>query len=225
MDRRSFLRHSGSTVFGWLIGIRLWRRRALAQEEHAKLWAVRRVQPGDEAELLDLMKSCVIEQDAFHGLCNAIEWTDTWAEAVVSDRPRSIVLTLNDTVVAYFDLPSNEPRMLGQENLDRNERAFWCGAAGVRMDLLGEEQSVEVFQRLLFQAFSDAMSLGYEFVRAAAPWPQHPYLPKPFKEYSGLTIQPFVDEKGATKYLLEWRLSDAVEALVAEGANQDLALS
>lgn len=72
---------------------------------------------------------------------------------------------------------------------------------------------MQVFQQLLREAFSEAMSIGYEFVRAAAPWDKHPYLPKRFEDYSGLTVDPFVDENGATKYLLEWRLADAVQSL------------
>jgi hypothetical protein len=129
-------------------------------------------------------------------------------------------LTRNNTIVAYFDLPSSGPRLIGEEVVDRHERAFWCGAAGVRMDLLGEGESVRVFQELLYEAFSDAMELGYEFVRAAAPWDQHPYLPVPFKEYPGLTVQEFTDEEGATKYLLEWRLADAIQVLAQAGSNR-----
>jgi hypothetical protein len=132
---------------------------------------------------------------------------------VITDRPRSIVVTLNDAIVAYFDLPSTAPKLLGDETFDRHGRAFWCGAAGVRLDILGPDQAVVVFQQMLREAFLDAMSLGYESVRAAAPWEQHPYLPRPFKEYPGLTVEPFVDENSAEKYLLAWRLADAVDAL------------
>jgi len=62
---------------------------------------------------------------------------------------------------------------------------------------------------------SDAISLGYEFVRAAAPWDRHPYLPERFEAYPGMTVRPFLDEKGVSKYLLEWRLADAVQTLAA----------
>lgn len=222
MDRRSFIRKAASVVAGWLVGSRLVQRRALSQELTSETWGLRRVLPGDEDQLLSLMKSCVDREDSFHGLCNAVEWTSMWAETAVSDRPRSVVLTVNDMIVAYFDLPSEEPRIVGEESVDRHARAFWCGAAGVRMEVLGEEQSVQVFQELLYEAFSDAMSLGYECVRAAAPWEQHPYLRKPFKDYPGLMVKEFSDEDGVTKYLLEWRLADAVQTLAAAGAGRTL---
>ena len=220
MERRRFLSCCASLVFSGVFALQT--RRAVAQALSPGLWAMRRVRPGDEDQLLQLMKSCVDDADSFHGLCNAIEWTATWADEVVNNRPRSIVLTLNQTIVAYFDLPSAEPKVVGDEIIDHHRRAFWCGAAGVRMDLLGKEHAVQVFQRLLFEAFSDARGLGYEFVRAAAPWEQHPYLPQPFKEYPGLTVQEFPDEKGETKFLLEWRLMDAVETLARAGAGKTL---
>ncbi|GIW42099.1 MAG: hypothetical protein KatS3mg076_2676 [Candidatus Binatia bacterium] len=31
-------------------------------------------------------------------------------------------------------------------------------------------------------------------------------------------VTPFIDDRGEKKYLLEWRLEDAIEALRAEGA-------
>ena len=119
-------------------------------------------------------------------------------------------------IVGYFDLPSVEPKLIGDETIDRYRRAFWCGAAGVRMDLLGREYAVQVFQRLLYEAFLDARSLGYEFVRAAAPWEQHPNLPTPFATYPGLTIERLEDERGESRFLIEWRLADAIGALANE---------
>jgi hypothetical protein len=213
MQRRRFLSWGTSSVIGWLLGI--GRGRAAAQLLSSDAWAVRRVRGGDEEQLLALMRSCVNDEDSFHGVCNPIEWTEIWAATVVDDRPRSIVLTLNETIVAYFDLPSVEPRLTGDPIIDDHRLAFWCGAAGVRLDLLGRDLSMQVFQRLLYEALSDAMSLGYEFVRAAAPWDRHPYLPQRFEAYPGMTVRPFFDEKGASKYLLEWRLADAVQTLAA----------
>lgn len=222
MKRRGFLRMVKSIVVGWIaVGVS-WRRPVAAQLVEGGLWTVRRVAPGDEDQLLALMKSCVDSEDSFHGLCSPIEWTRGWAEGVVSERPRSKVITLNGTIVAYQDLPSKQPETFGEETVDYYERAFWCGAAGVRLDLVGKELAVEIFRRLLYEAFSDAMSLGYEYVRAAAPWEQHPYLPKPFTAYPGLTSESFEDEKGMTKFLLEWRLKDAVSVLADEGADQPL---
>jgi hypothetical protein len=175
---------------------------------------VRRVQVGDEQQLMHLMQSCVADDLAFHGACSPIEWTKSWAEDVVAKRPRSVVISLGSQVVAYFDLPSKNPRIFGDETIDRHSKTFWCGAAGVRVDVVGRARAGEVFRELLFHAFSDAIDRGYEFVRAAAPWEQHPYLPMRFAEYSGLTVEPFTDENGKTKLLLEWYLPDAVRALV-----------
>lgn len=215
MRRRRFLSWAAFSVIGWLLGVR--RGRAAAQPASSDAWAVRRVRRGDEEQLLALMRSCVNDEDSFHGVCNPIEWTETWAATVVDDRPRSIVLTLNETIVAYFDLPSVEPRLSGEPVIDYHRLAFWCGAAGARSDLLGRDLSMQVFQRLLYEALSDAMSLGYEFVRAAAPWDRHPYLPERFEAYPGMTVRSFLDEKGTSKYLLEWRLADAVQTLAAGG--------
>ena len=225
MNRRAFCKASASISLAWIGGAFWYARSVLGQQKEESLSTVRRVQPGDEAALLALMQSCVGTRNSFHGLCNAVEWTNMWAEGVVSDRPRSLVVTREEVIVAYFDLPDRMPRSFGDEKVDHYEHAFWCGAAGVRMDLLGEEQSIRVFQQLLYEAFSDALSQGFEFVRAAAPWEQHPYLPKPFTAYPGLTSTPFEDDNGARKYLLEWRLADAVEALANEDAFKDVALS
>jgi hypothetical protein len=115
-----------------------------------------------------------------------------------------------------MDLPGKKVELIGDETVDHYRRAFWCGAAGVRIDLLGEERASQVFLALLQNAFEDVMELGYEFARAAAPWEKHPYLPKPFTAYPGLILEPFQDDKGATKYLLEWRLQDAVGALTED---------
>jgi hypothetical protein len=161
------------------------------------------------------MRSCVASEDSFHGLCKEMEWTETWANGAVKERPRSIVVTLDDAIVAYFDLPHATPKTVGEEAIDHYRRAFWCSAAGVRKDILGAEKASDVFQQLLYCAFEDAMTLGYDHVRAAAPWDKHPYLPLPFAKYPGLSVEPFVDDEGNQKYLLEWRLADAVKALVS----------
>jgi hypothetical protein len=89
--------------------------------------------------------------------------------------------------------------------------AFWCGAAGVRLDVLGPDLAVGVFEHLLREAFVDAASLGYTYVHAAAPWEQHPYLPKPFVDYAGLEVVPIAE--GDRSFLLKWRLADAVDGL------------
>jgi hypothetical protein len=217
MDRRGFIRIGTSMVLALVTGpLGAGRRRAMAYVA-GNSWTLRRVAPGDEDQLLHLMRSCVESAGSFHGLCRPVQWTRVWAEGVVSDRPRSIVAALNGTIVGYFDLPNKAPRTFGEETVDHYRRSFWCGAAGVRMDLLGPELAVQVFQQLLHSAFSDAIALGYEFVRAAAPWEQHPYLPRPFTAYPGLTSQPFQDDEGRTKFLLEWRLKDAVYAFAADG--------
>lgn len=197
-------------------------RRASAQlPAGEQSWKLRRVSPGDEVQLVELMRSCVDDEDSFHGLCRAMEWTTAWAQAAVNDRPQSIVITLDDVVVAYMDIPGESPQTFGEENIDHYQRSFWCGAAGVRKDLLGAEQASEIFQRLLYHAFTDAIALGYDNVRAAAPWPQHPYLPLPFERYPGLNVEPFEDEEGGRKYLLEWNLDEATKVLANEVAGTD----
>ncbi|GIW41440.1 MAG: hypothetical protein KatS3mg076_2017 [Candidatus Binatia bacterium] len=212
MDRRKFLLSLAGGFLWPLLPKRV--RGALAG---AALWEVRQVREGDEEELLALMRSCVATGESFHGVCRE-EWTRSWAEHAVRKRPASLVVELEGRIVAYCDAPSRPARSYGNPEVDRHQKAFWCGAAGVRMDLLGEELSWRVFRHLLYRVFEHARSLGYESVRAAAPWEKHPHFPKAFREYPGERVTPFIDDRGEKKYLLEWRLEDAIEALRAEGA-------
>jgi hypothetical protein len=186
------------------------------------LWEVRPVREGDEEELLALMRSCVATGESFHGACRELEWTREWAEHVVRKRPASLVVSLDGRIVAYSDAPARPAQSFGNPEVDRHQKAFWCGAAGVRLDLLGEELSGKIFRHLLYRLFQHARTLGYEWVRAAAPWEKHPHFPKPFREYPGLRVTPFADDRGEKKYLLEWRLEEAIEALRAEGAEAGL---
>ncbi len=220
MDRRSFLKRIAAVLGGLLAVL----RRPVGAEEApaAQRWAVRPVAAGDEDGLVAVMRACVSSGESFHGLCNEMEWTRTWAEAVVRDRPRSLVIAVEESILAYCDVPTRTPRTFGEATVDHYQRSFWCGTAGVRMDVLQKDLAVRVFRHLLYRVFAQARELGYEYVRAAAPWEKHPHFSKPFAEYPGLTVQSFLDEQGATKFLLEWRLKDAMDALASEGANGEL---
>jgi len=183
-------------------------------------WEIRRVREGDEEGLLELMRSCVAETDSLFGLCSPDQWSRQWAEGVVGERSQSLVVTLGGVIVGYMDVPS-ERTLAGRSGpLYRN--AFWCGAAGVRTDILDPSRGAVVFRHLIHRVLSVARDLGYQRVRCAAPWLQHPCLSKPFTDYRGMTAQAFLDEEGRRRFLLEWELADAVEALEGEGAATNL---
>lgn len=149
MHRRSFIGTAISLVVGWIMGRRT-AMGATARGLEASSWSVRPVGPGDEDQILALMKSCVRSSDSFHGLCNELEWTRAWAEDVVKEHPRSVVIAENGVIVGYCDVPDREPRTFGVQRVDHFQRAFWCGAAGVRLDLLGQDRALFVFQQLLW---------------------------------------------------------------------------
>ncbi|MBX3027085.1 hypothetical protein KF840_19450 [bacterium] len=123
--------------------------------------------------------------------------------------------------MAYLDLPnrkSPDPNPLAE----RNQRAFWCGAGGVRADILGVTKAHRVFRQLLYRAFVEARGMGFEYVRCAAPWTAHPSLSRAFADYPGLTMSSFTSDQGALRYLIEWRLENATHALALEGADSEL---
>ena len=70
------------------------------------------------------------------------------------------MITMNESIVAFMDLPGEEPRLSGNDQLDHFHKSFWCGSAGVRADLLGQDESVRVFNHLLYRAFTHAQALG-----------------------------------------------------------------
>jgi len=123
--------------------------------------------------------------------------------------------------MAYMDVPcAPSLRTKGEGPPFRN--AFWCGAAGVRDDLLDPEARRAVFRHVVYRALCAANDLGYERVRCAAPWPKHPCLARTFAEYQGMSVQSFLDDQSRERFLLEWELAHAIVALEAEGAAGDL---
>lgn len=218
MHRRQFIRQIAGLI-GVAVGAAAPGR--LRAQGGAKRWQVRRVQRGDESALVALMRSCVADESSFHGRCAALEWTSGWAQDAIGARPRSLVVTRDDQVVAYLDLPQKKPRNPSAE-VERNQQAFWCGAGGVRADLLSRKETVRVFHHLLYRTFTEARGMGFDYVRCAAPWDKHPSLPTAFTDYPGLTMSSFTNDQGEARYLIEWRLEDAIAALAAEGAGSDL---
>lgn len=99
--------------------------------------------------------------------------------------------------------------------------AFWCGAAGVRTEL-GAKMAAAVFRHAVWEALRSAQENGYERVRCAAPWLRHPAFARAFTEYPGLTMEPFYDDRGRSRFLIEWEIDTALAALEEEGAAVDL---
>ena len=194
---------------------------AFAPADTQKGWSVRPVQPGDEAALVAVMRASVADADAFNGQCAPLEWTTEWAKWVIDTHAASIAMAYDAQVMAFLDLPPKKPTDPSPE-VERNQQAFWCGAGGVRSDLLSADDALGVFRQLLYQTFIQARELGFQYVRCAAPWEKHPRLPTPFAEYPGLTISPFTTDQGDVRYLIEWRLKDAIGALEIEGAAEPL---
>lgn len=210
MQRRTFLRRGFSAAvaaFGALAG---WRHAAGAESPGP---AVRTVAPGDADDLAALMQACVGSPQAFHGMCRPMEWTRSWAVAAIQRRPGSVVATEGGRLVGYMEVPAGHPKLSGNPDAAHFDKAFWCGAAGVRTDLLGEERARVVFYDVTHRALRDAHQKGFKRVRCAAPWPRHPYLPQPFADYEGLTVEPFLDESGEQRFLLEWDLEAAIRTL------------
>jgi len=129
------------------------------------------------------------------------------------------VVTYGTTLVGYIDVPSVAAPRAGRPLY---RQAFWCGAAGVRSDLLGQARGLVVFRYLIHRAFCLAAESGYRYVRCAAPWPKHPCLSRPFAEYPGLSLEAFTDDEGRDRFLVEWELAAARAALEREGATIDL---
>lgn len=190
---------------------------------------LRPVAPADATALQAIMTSCVNDADAFFGKCG--EWPLSWAQEFIERCPNSPVLTANGAPVAFFQVPPIRPaaaQLPGNASAEERERAavrersrttFRVTAAGVRFDLLGEQDSVMMFRTLLHQAFKAARALGYEAVEAWAPWEQHPLMARKWTDYPGCErTQPVAHnpEGGHDVYCLRWQLDAAIAALAAE---------
>jgi hypothetical protein len=225
MDRRQLLRQLGFLLAHCVGTVAGFSRRARAQNSDIdgkqSGWSVREVEPGDEDALVAVMRASVADAGSFNGACAPLEWTTEWARWVIDTHPSSIVVAYQGTIVAFLDLPPRKPIDPSPE-VERNQQAFWCAAGGVRSDLLSADDALVVFRRLLFQTFLQALTLGFRYVRCAAPWEKHPRLSTSFADYPGLTISPFTTDDGDVRYLIEWHLKDALDALELEGAANPL---
>jgi hypothetical protein len=213
--RRQFISASKKVVLA-MAGVRILQPQAALA---SRPWVVRTVQDGDGSKLCALMQGCVSGAEAFFGACQPLEWTDAWVEHVLVERPDSVVVTYADEVVAYVDVP--RAKVLGRDEPAPYRKAFWCGAAGVRTDLEAD-MAATVFRHAVWEALRSAGKNGYERVRCAAPWLRHPAFGRAFTEYMGLSIEPFNDERGRSRYLIEWEIEAALAALEQEGASADL---
>ena len=226
MNRRHMLRQA-ALLIGYVLGIvGVTRRQARAELADVESWpndlirtgwASRSVAPADETALVEVMRASVADARAFNGFCAPLEWTIDWARYVIGEHPDSVVVSWKDQVVAFMDIPPKRPTSPSAE-VERNQEAFWCAAAGVRSDLISPDLALRVFQQMLHHGFRRARNLGYNYVRCAAPWEKHPSLPRPFAEYAGLTVTPFLSDEGEQRYRIEWCLQDAIAELEAEGA-------
>jgi hypothetical protein len=185
----------------------------------AHRWKVRSVEGSDGAQLRALMQGCVSDERAFWGACQPLEWTDTWAEYVIAERPDSVVVSFGEAVAAYVDVPRR--KAFQEDGFTPYRNAFWCGAAGVRSDL-DPDTALTVFRHAVWEALRTARANGYERVRCAAPWLRHPAFAREFAAYPGLTVEPFFDEQDRRRYLIDWELDSALAALEGEGASVDL---
>jgi len=228
MDRRRVLKEI-ALFLGYALGVTSSARRTIAEshghereppQPGARKWATRAVRQGDEEALVTIMRASVADAGSFNGQCAPLEWTLDWAHWVIEVHPAAVVVEYEERVVAFLDLPPRKPSDPSPE-VERNQLAFWCGAGGVRSDLLTREETLGVFRELLYQTFFQARELGFEYVRCAAPWEQHPSLPTPFTEYPGVTITSFTADGGELRYLIEWRLDDAMIALAGERGDVD----
>lgn len=193
--------------------------------------ALRKVRLDDAADLRSIMNGCVGDADSFHGKCD--EWSLRWAEICARRHPETVVITMAGTPVAFQDIPSIRPavappagdasaeELRKYELRERNRRTFYLQAAGVRADVLGEEEAVRMFRRVLYYGFERARSLGYEQVECFLPWEQHPKMARAWTGYPGceLVMRSRNQAGGRDAYQLRWRLDDAVEALALEGAD------
>lgn len=214
-SRREFLRFVGllaASVTAWWKGLT---RRVYGQGELAI--TVRPVAAEDERALVEVMRSCVAKEEAFHGYCEGLQWTEGWAEEALRKRPQALVASMNGEVVGHCNAPLEPARVFGELTADRYQKAYWCAAAGVREDLLGQAEAEKVFLALLRQSFRLARALGHEYVRATARFDKHPRFREHFADYPGVEVSPFLDADGNRRYLLVSHLDEAIAALEEEG--------
>jgi hypothetical protein len=190
---------------------------------------LRPVAEGDAPALQAIMQACVYGDDSFYGKCG--EWSLAWAQGLIRQSPATPVLVAGEQVVAFLELPSARPAPAAPpagatpEELERyavRERSrvtFRVSAAGIRYDLLPEEEAVPLFETLLYHAFRAARAAGFEYVEAYAPWERHPLMTTKWTDYPGCElVQPpaRAQNGGHDVYWLRWKLDLAIDSLGAE---------
>jgi hypothetical protein len=193
--------------------------------------ALRRVRLDDAGELRAMMNGCVGDADSFHGKCEP--WSLRRAEIAARRHPETVVLTLDGQPVAFHEVPSigkpavepaadaAEEEWEKYELRERSRRTYRLAAAGVREDLLGPGEAVEMFRRVLFYGFAAARAQGFEYADCFAPWERHPKMARAWTDYPGCELLARSRDQagGRDLYWLRWRLDQATEALALEGAD------
>jgi hypothetical protein len=209
----------------------MWQRIAFAAAP--RTLALRKVTTSDAAYLEAIMNSCVSDVDAFHGKCNP--WSRTWAEKLVSTCAETPIIEMNGIPVAFIEIPPIRPALSGPpadaspeelrayELAEEGRRKFRVTSAGVRADLLSEEDAKKMFFRVLYYGAKEAQRIGYRTVEAFAPWDRHPTIQKRWDSYPGCEIvnRSRNQKTGEYLYLLRWNLDDMVATLAAEGADDE----
>jgi hypothetical protein len=218
VGRREMMRLLAGMALAASPVIALWRGRARA----GTALGVRAVTAGDAPALQAIMTACVGSDDSFFGKCGV--WTLDWAAALIARCPQSIVLTRDETPVAFFELKPIKPA-LADAAADPEQQAWAARARTVcRITSAGvlpasPDEAVPLFYTLLYQAFLAARAMGYAYVEAFAPWERHPLLDRAWTEYPGceLVDPPAHNQAGGRDlYHIRWDLAEAVTALAGE---------
>jgi hypothetical protein len=190
---------------------------------------LRSVADGDAAALQAIMQACVGGEQSFFGPCG--EWSLAWAQDLIRRCPATPVIVRDGVPLAFLELPPARPAAAAladgatpeeREKYALRERSrvtFRVSAAGIRYDLLPQDEAVRLFQTMLFHAFRTARALGFEYVEAYAPWERHPLMSTTWTDYPGCElVEPpaHSQEGGHDVYWLRWKLDLAISALSAE---------
>jgi hypothetical protein len=160
--------------------------------------ALRKVRRDDAEPLRSIMNGCVSDADSFHGKCDP--WSTRWAEICTRRHPETVVITRAGVPVAFQEIPSirsaieppaadaSAEERRKYELRDQSRRVFYLQAAGVRADVLGSEEAVRMFRRVLYYGFKRARDLGYEQVECFVPCQQHPKMARAWTDYPGCEL-------------------------------------
>lgn len=208
-----------------------WQRISLAATPRSL--GLRTVRSSDAAYLQAIMNSCVNDIGAFHGKCNP--WSREWAEKLISTRAETPIIEKNGIPVAFIEIPPIRPEpptppanasaeeIQAYERAEEARRKFRVTSAGVRADLLDEEEAKKMFLRVLYYGAKEAQRMGYRTVESFAPWDRHPTLQRRWDSYPGCEIvnRSRNQKTGEYLYVVRWDLGDMVTTLAAEGADDE----